>query len=143
MPPIHPRRRNITEAFSGVSASSFCSLIYQWVHLSATQPTTPKPDLGFTYVINNHGMDSYISASQSMQLSILTILSVVSFIIAALVAGPVPRKLPWELYRPYVNGPGWLFALAFLACTIVLASLSYNLSSVLVQKGFSLSLLAS
>ena len=128
------KRRAISASFVGVAAASWAFHMYLWQSFLQSNPQTPNPDTGFSYVMNNHGFYYYLTAIQTTQLGLMVYLAGGAFLLATLVNGRTPEKQAWEVYAKPVQAPAAFIVIPCLIWLVILSLCSYAWASRLVQS---------
>jgi hypothetical protein len=105
------KRKALSAGLAGLATASWAFHNYLWRGFLKSNPRTPQPATGFTYVINNHGSYYYLTAIQATQLGMMVYLAGGAFVLAIIADGRVPKKQACEVYAKQIKVPAMYMAM--------------------------------
>jgi hypothetical protein len=82
-------RNDLASVFIAICVVSFGVFLWLFFSYFSSHPAGPKPELGITYPLSNHGSYVYLTAVETTGLALLIVLFVVSLLMALAF---VPKK---------------------------------------------------
>jgi len=121
-------RNDLALATAALCTASFGAFIWLFLSYFSAHPTVPRPDLGLTYALNNHGSRVYVSATELTGLALLMKAFFAGMLLAIAVVPKtftpaVPRTPRWLGYVSVAFKTDWGDSLSLRLWLVFLSSL--------------------